>query len=115
MDDYLEKGGIVEALLGAIYLMDEGDYNVSARVASLLENQKTYVEAYNRRAIIVQKRNELDWVSRNRQALKNAFSIAIDQLDQAYIDNSDWPRTRQDVKVGVMSACDFFFVNADED
>ena len=33
----------------------------------------------------------------------------------AYIDNSDWPRTRQDVKVGVMSACDFFFVNADED
>lgn len=115
MDDYLEKGGIVEALLGAIYLMDEGDYNVSARVASLLENQKAYVEAYNRRAIIVQKRNELDWVSRNHQALKTAFSIAIDQLDQGYLDVDGITRSREEIKLCVMSACDFFFVNADED
>lgn len=115
MDDYLSKGGIVEGLLGAIYLMDEGDYNVSARVPALLENQNAYVDAYNRRAIITQKKNEQDWVTRNRQSLKTAFSLAIDQLDQGYFDNGEDQRTREDVKRWVMASCDAFFSSADDD
>ncbi|WP_218670468.1 hypothetical protein, partial [Salmonella enterica] len=73
------------------------------------------VDAYNRRAIITQKKNEQDWVTRNRQSLKTAFSLAIDQLDQGYFDNGEDQRTREDVKRWVMASCDTFFSNADDD
>ncbi|MCT7475853.1 hypothetical protein N5V81_12790 [Escherichia coli] len=73
MDDYLEKGGSVEALLGAIYQLDEGDTNVSTRVASLLEKQKDYIAAWECRSAIQRAKLDSNWVTRNRQSLKQAF------------------------------------------
>lgn len=81
MDDYLEKGGSVEALLGAIYQLDEGDTNVSTRVASLLEKQKDYIAAWGHRSAIQRAKLDNSWVTRNRQSLKQAFNVAIDATD----------------------------------
>ncbi|EII0295419.1 hypothetical protein LGP93_004388 [Salmonella enterica] len=81
MDDYLEKGGSVEALLGAIYQLDEGDTNVSTRVASLLEKQKDYIAAWSHRSAIQRAKLDSNWVTRNRQSLKQAFNVAIDATD----------------------------------
>ncbi|EAA3130845.1 hypothetical protein DN115_09350 [Salmonella enterica subsp. enterica] len=81
MDDYLEKGGSVEALLGAIYQLDEGDTNVSTRVASLLEKQKDYIAAWGHRSAIQRAKLDSSWVTRNRQSLKQAFNVAIDATD----------------------------------
>lgn len=81
MDDYLEKGGSVEALLGAIYQLDEGDTNVSTRVASLLEKQKDYIAAWGHRSAIQRAKLDSNWVTRNRQSLKQAFNVAIDATD----------------------------------
>ena len=81
MDDYLEKGGSVEALLGAIYQLDEGDTNVSTRVASLLEKQKDYIAAWSHRSAIQRAKLDNSWVTRNRQSLKQAFNVAIDATD----------------------------------
>ncbi|EAC0255623.1 hypothetical protein EHE49_02955 [Salmonella enterica subsp. enterica] len=81
MDDYLEKGGSVEALLGAIYQLDEGDTNVSTRVASLLEKQKGYIAAWGHRSAIQRAKLDSSWVTRNRQSLKQAFNVAIDATD----------------------------------
>ncbi|EBW9113574.1 hypothetical protein BZ973_00110 [Salmonella enterica subsp. enterica serovar Enteritidis] len=81
MDDYLEKGGSVEALLGAIYQLDEGDTNVSTRVASLLEKQKDYIAAWGHRSAIQRAKLDGNWVTRNRQSLKQAFNVAIDATD----------------------------------
>lgn len=81
MDDYLEKGGSVEALLGAIYQLDEGDTNVSTRVASLLEKQKDYIAAWSHRSAIQRAKLDSSWVTRNRQSLKQAFNVAIDATD----------------------------------
>lgn len=81
MDDYLEKGGSVEALLGAIYQLDEGDTNVSTRVVSLLEKQKDYIAAWGHRSAIQRAKLDSNWVTRNRQSLKQAFNVAIDATD----------------------------------
>ncbi|EBO6938054.1 hypothetical protein N8I54_002513 [Salmonella enterica] len=81
MDDYLEKGGSVEALLGAIYQLDEGDTNVSTRVASLLEKQKDYIAAWGHRSAIQRAKLDSSWITRNRQSLKQAFNVAIDATD----------------------------------
>lgn len=81
MDDYLEKGGSVEALLGAIYQLDEGDTNVSTRVVSLLEKQKDYIAAWGHRSAIQRAKLDSSWVTRNRQSLKQAFNVAIDATD----------------------------------
>lgn len=81
MDDYLEKGGSVEALLGAIYQLDEGDTNVSTRVASLLEKQKDYIAAWGHRSAIQRAKLDSSWVTRNHQSLKQAFNVAIDATD----------------------------------
>lgn len=81
MDDYLEKGGSVEALLGAIYQLDEGDTNVSTRVTALLEKQKDYIAAWGHRSAIQRAKLDNSWVTRNRQSLKQAFNVAIDATD----------------------------------
>ncbi|QVW55230.1 hypothetical protein pEaSNUABM29_00190 [Erwinia phage pEa_SNUABM_29] len=113
MTDYLEKGGSVEALLGAIYLIDDGDQNASTRVGTLLENQKDYMAAWSRRTSIQRAKLDADWLTRNRQSLKQAFNLAIDTLDPDYL--RTFPegnlRAPADVKLGVASAIDHLFTS----
>ncbi|AWN09109.1 hypothetical protein MLDJOKPK_00197 [Salmonella phage SPAsTU] len=117
MNDYLEKGGSVEALLGAIYLIDDGDANASTRVATLLENQKDYMAAWSRRSAIQRAKLDDDWLTRNRQSLKQAFNVAIDTLDPEYLHGFPEGNLRSpaEVKLGVASAIDHLFGNATTD
>lgn len=111
MTEYLEKGGSVEALLGAIYQLDEGNTNVSTRVASLLEHQKDYIAAWGHRSTIQRAKLDNDWLTRNRQSLKQAFGLAIDTIDPEllYRDSEGNMASPEEVKRGVSSFIDSFF------
>lgn len=115
--DYLEKGGDVEALLGAIYLLDDGDSSVSTRVPSLLEKQNDYRAAYGRRSAIQRAKNDTDWLTRNRASLKTAFAVAVDTLDREYLarDAQGNLFTPEQIKTGVFSSIDHLFGNSTKD
>ncbi|QXO09698.1 hypothetical protein pEaSNUABM11_00274 [Erwinia phage pEa_SNUABM_11] len=80
-DRYLEEGGTTEALLGAIYASDDGDPKASLLSKSIIENLAKYTQGWERRSSVNRMKEDTDWLSTNRQALKAAFNVAIGNAD----------------------------------
>lgn len=117
MDDYLNSHGSVEALLGALYQLDDGDTTASTNKASLLEKQDAYVAAWDRRSSIRRMGADTDWLTTNRQSLKMAFALAIDTLDPAYLSSigENKQLTPAEAKTAVNSAIDHLFTRGTTD
>ncbi|QVW55696.1 hypothetical protein pEaSNUABM9_00115 [Erwinia phage pEa_SNUABM_9] len=108
-DDYTSAGGTVEALLGAIYALDDGE-DANTTKGALLDNAGAYTQVWSRRGSVRRMNADTDWLHRNRESLKVAFSSAIDVLDPGYLNAGDAePRTPAEVKKGVNSAIDHLF------
>lgn len=110
-DKYLEDGGTTEALLGAIYLSDEGDPKVSLLASGIIGNIGKNTAAWERRSAVNRMKEDTDWLSTNRQALKSAFNIAIGNGDpETYGRNVAGDLfTTDEVRLSVNSAIDYLF------
>lgn len=85
MDDYKSKGGSVEAVLGALYMQDDGK-DASTSVGALLENQEKYVAAWSHRSSVKKAALDTDWLRTNKTALKNAFSTVIMAMEDGVLE-----------------------------
>lgn len=109
-DGYVKAGGCVEALLGAVYLLDDGDTNVTTLKQNLLDNQTQYVDSWSRRSSIRRIDADTDWLTSNRESLKLAFGLAIDQLDPDLLGLvGDQKMTAIDAKKAVATTVDHLF------
>ncbi|ANZ48550.1 hypothetical protein BIZ78_gp025 [Erwinia phage vB_EamM_Caitlin] len=108
-EDYVGAGGTVEALLGAVYTLDDGE-DASTTKAALLDNQQAFTQAWTRRSSIRRMTSDNDWLHRNRESLKVAFATAIDVLDPGYLNAGDEAqRTPAEVKAAVNTSIDHLF------
>lgn len=108
-EDYVSSGGTVEALLGAVYSLDNG-VDAATTKKALLDNSAEYTEAWVQRSAIRRLDTDNEWLHHNRESLKVAFSAAIDVLDPGYLNaGGAEQRTPADVKKGVNSAIDQLF------
>lgn len=108
-DDYCASNGTVEALLGAVYTLDDGDDAATTKDA-LLSNQDAFTRAWTRRSTIRRMDADTDWLHRNRESLKIAFAAAIDVLDPGYLNAGDEAqRTPAEVKAAVNGSIDHLF------
>lgn len=111
LDSYLNDNGTVEALLGALYLLDDGDTKASTNKASLLEKHDAYVAAWDRRSSIRRMAADTDWLTTNRQSMKTAFNLSIDTLDPDYLSSigENKKLTPQEAKLACASSIDHLF------
>lgn len=115
MDKYLEQHGTVEALLGAVYTMDDGNPG-STQMDKLLENQDVYTRAWSDRSSVRRMEADTDWLRTNRAALKTAFALAIDALDPGYLGaGAEGQLTPAMAKTAVNGAIDHLFTRATTD
>jgi hypothetical protein len=77
LEDYVQRGGVAEAIYGLIYLREDGDSRFSGSVENVLAEQAKLLESWERHAIIRRKENRDDWRTINSRALKDAFRVAI--------------------------------------
>lgn len=110
-DKYCEDGGTTEALLGAIYANDEGDMKASLLASAIIERQAYYMQVWERRSSVSRMKEDTDWLAANRQALKNAFSVAINNADpETFARNiTDELFTPEEIRRGVFSSIDYRF------
>lgn len=85
MDEYKNKGGSVEAVLGALYMQDDNK-DASTSVSSLLENQDLYVAAWSHRSSVKKAALDTDWLRTNKTALKNAFSTVVMAMEDGTLE-----------------------------
>lgn len=77
LNDYVQRGGVAEAIYGLIYLREDGDSRFVGTVDNILAEQAKLLESWDRHAIIRRKENRDDWRTVNARALKDAFRVAI--------------------------------------
>lgn len=115
MDKYLEQQGTVEALLGAVYTMDDGKAG-STQMDKLLADQDAYTRAWADRSSVRRMEADTDWLRTNRASLKTAFGLAIDQLDPGLLGaGADGQLTPMQAKTAVNSAIDHLFTRGTTD
>jgi len=110
-DKYCEDGGTTEALLGAIYAGDEGDTKASTLGGSIIERLPYYTQVWERRSTVSRMKEDTDWLSANRQALKSAFAVALGNADPETFGRnlSDDLFTPEEIRRGVFSSIDYRF------
>lgn len=110
-DKYLEDGGTTEALLGAIYANDEGDMKASLLGSSIIDRLAHYTQVWERRSSVSRMKEDTDWLSANRQALKAAFTVALNNADpETFARNAaDELFTLEQIRIGVFSSIDYRF------
>lgn len=85
-DNFISSGGCPECLFGAIYESEEGATS-SLLASGLLKDQVRYVEAWKRRSEITAISETTNWLVKNRDAMKKAVCVAIDNLEPGYYKN----------------------------
>jgi len=110
-DAYIDKGGCPEALYGALYLLDDGAKGVSLNANQLIANNEKYVAAWERRGVISRMNEDTDWLAKNRQALKQAFNVALGTGDKETYghDLQGNLMSVQEITLAVNSRIDFLF------
>lgn len=109
LNDYVQRGGVAEAIYGLIYLREDGDSRFIGTVDNVLEEQAKLLESWDRHAVIRRKENRDDWRAVNSRALKDAFRVAISSEETTDDDlRIGEGRTRDNVMREVFERIDIF-------
>lgn len=115
LNDYLGRGGAVEAIYGLIYLREDGNSRIMGTVDSVIEHQPELLTAWDRHGVIRRQENRDDWRTINSRALKDAAQTAIFSEETTDADLAlGEGRTRNSVAKACYETIDIYFRAAGE-